>query len=179
MSHRLLPSALAKALRQLTSLKHIFYHINKSKYTPVFSWADSVISSCSSLRHLTKTLNILIYTSICIDVCTHVSIYMCYIWIHADLHVCNCVYLCIYLFVCLVYLSAFTCVLARARILSYPSKWHHLGPACHVPHPGMNYIPAKCKAAPSLSSSCFCFYFFINHLPLICGRRFWWWICVK
>lgn len=129
MSHRLLPSPLTKALRQLTSLKHIFYHINKSKYMPVFSWADSVISSCSSLRHLTKKLNILIYTSICIDVCMHVSMYLCYIWMHADWHVCNCVYLCIYLFVCL-HLCASQDRWSRAPILSYCSKWHHLGTVC-------------------------------------------------
>lgn len=178
MSHSLLTSPLTKALRQPTSLEHVFYHINKPKYTPVFSWADSVISSCSSLRHLTKKLNILIYTSICIDVCTYVSICICYILIHADLHVCNCVYLCMCLFVCL-HLCAGQDRWSRACILSYHSKWHHLGTACPVSHPEMNYIPAKCKAAPSLCSSCFCFYFFINHLPLICGRRFWWWICVK
>lgn len=178
MSHRLLPSPLTKALRQLTSLEHIFYHINKSKYTPVFSWADSVISSCSSLRHLTKKLNILIYTSICIDVCMHVDIYIRYIRMHTDLHVCNCVYLCTGLSVC-IHLCAGQDRWSRACILSYLSKWHHLGAACHVSYPEMNSIPAKCKAVPSLSSSCFCFYFFINHLPLICGRRFWRWICVK
>lgn len=106
MSHRLLPSPLTKALRQLTSLEHIFYHINKSKYTPVFSWADSVISSCSSLRHLTKKLNILIYTSICIDVCMRVYTYATYGRTQIYMYATVCIY-------AQVYLSAFTCVLAR------------------------------------------------------------------
>jgi len=37
VSRRLLRSPLTKALRQLTSLEHIFYRIKNSKYTPVFA----------------------------------------------------------------------------------------------------------------------------------------------
>lgn len=178
MSRRLLPSPLTKALRQLTSLEHIFYHINKSKYMPVFSWADSVISSCSSLRHLTKKLYIHVYTSIRIDLCMYVSTYICYIWMHIDLDVCICVYLCIYVSVC-IHLCVQQGRRFRACILSDLGTRHHLDAACNVSHLEMNDIPTKCKVVPPLSSNCFCFYFFINHLLLICGRRFWWWICVK
>lgn len=178
MSRRLLPSPLTKALRQLTSLEHIFYHINKSKYTPIFSWADSVISSCSSLRHLTKKLYIHIYTSICIDVRMYMSICISYTWMHIDLYACICVYLCIYVFVGIP-LWVWQGREFRACILSYLGNCHHLCAACNVSYLEMNDVPAKCKVVSPLCFDCICFYFFINHLPLICGRRFWRWICVK
>lgn len=83
----------------------------------------------------------------------------------------TCMQLCVFMhiFICL------PPVLARTGGLEHPScptaatgiNW-----ALPVSHPEMNSIPAKCKTVHSLSSSCFCFYFFINHLPFTCGRRF-------
>lgn len=133
-------------------------HFLSHKYVQVH--ACLFMSSCSSLGRCVTSLRSYIYMYPYIDMYgMYFSVFML------------CMYTYIYLYIGMrmcIYPYAFSCVLGSA-----------FSSDCNVSGLEMNDVPAKCRVVPPLCSDCFCFHSFINHLLLICGRRFWWWICVK